>query len=311
MSINFNLSSNFIFGSGADGALDVNGGPGALTTDANHTTVLVRNGGILTTHGYKLFATKKITIMDTSRVNCNGVPAVVQTGGNGGNHSGGTYFGASGNGGNGVTGATSPGSPGGPGAFTNTSIGGSGGVGGDGGAQDGGTGNLQFAPSIQYKEIINLIIGGMYDTETTAWSTFRGGGGGGGGGKTDLGGGGTSGGGGGAGGVIFIAAPIIQMDSGSQINANGGRGADIVPSVSSLMGGGGGGGGGAIVLIYHQFIDNSLGDYNTTGGGGGDGTTGANFGGLGGLGGKKILVDLTAGTVTEFIGANGAHGINN
>ncbi|NQU96619.1 MAG: hypothetical protein HQ548_03100, partial [Chloroflexi bacterium] len=74
------------------------------------------------------------------------------------------------------------------------------------------------------------------------------GGGGGGGDATP----GTGGGGGASGGECSIHAPLIRVETGGTISANGGAGA---AGVVANGGGGGGGGGGRVRLNYRTLTE--------------------------------------------------------
>jgi len=242
-----------IFGNGADGAVDLDGTntyawaskSGAAYTllrDVYATTLIVQNGSLLKTNGFRVFASTSLNVVSGGAVE---------------NDAEGTYTGAVrgylGGGANGGFG-------GGGGNSLSFSAGGNGGAGGAGSSLPGSSGG-----TAQYSKAQFAALEG-YVGALLAITTHMAGGAGGGGGGIDGINPATSGGGGG--GVVIIAAPTIT-GSGT-IRANGQVGQSA--SGGTNNGGAGGGGGGCVVLVTSTAVSGPTIQANAGSGGSGAGT---------------------------------------
>ncbi len=216
------------FGDGSDLA-GVISAPTVLTRSMFWTTLVVQSGGSIDPAGFEIFARESVVVENGGVIASDGANAVGATGGvtvaNGeldGRQAGGDG-GANAVGSVGVAGAQ--GGAGGAGGAA-TAAGGAGGAAGD-----------ASTSQVRFRSPGATVI------ETGA------GGGGGGGDATP----GTGGGGGASGGEVSIHAPVIRVDTGGQISADGGDGAD---GVANNGGGGGGGGGGKVRLNFGTLTNN-------------------------------------------------------
>jgi len=216
---------------------------------------------ILTLFANRVVARKKITIGSGATIKGDGSAASGNTGGNGsGPGTSGSLGGstAGGNGGSSAVGANGTDMPG-----SYVALGGIGGAGGSSGSHLGGGAGATLLSQLLGQQLNHhTIVNGWAVTQGPAITLVGGGtGGAGGGGDTSSGGGG----GGGGGNVIYLAAPIIEIDG--TLSCQGGAGA--AGNAAGNNGGGGGGGGGTIILVYNQLI--VTGSINVSGGAAGAG----------------------------------------
>lgn len=278
-------------GDGSDGALVFDGvaDPVAgaslvgnnytLTRDIHATSIQVDAGIILSTEGFRIFATIKI-------VNAGAI-GVLGGSGSGDTAGGGSPAGSLAGGANGGAGKTGGAGAGAPGTGVTNAPGGAGGAGGDddgvptnaggaaGAAADPAANEGSFRSRPQ--TVIGSTLGGSGITRLS-------GGGGGGGGGAD--GSGTGGGGGGGSGVVMLTSPKIHNTATGWIVADGGVGADG----SVLNAGGGAGGGGGLVLLNYRSLVNE-GNITVAGGAGGAGA-GTGTDGVAGVAGRVIQVRM-------------------
>ena len=280
-----------IFGSGFDGAIDLNGTntyPVFLSKSGNTytmtrniwaTDVTVRAGCTLVKR-FELYCTGTLTIEATGVVHddgnsASGTTAGAQLGPTGRLPESIGYAGAAGRNttGNGAGGDNA-----------NDAYGGIGGGGGaSGGGASGGLGGVVNAPtagSNQLRDGLSLFGLGLLQSGT-AFVRASGGSGGGAGGCTVGTGTAVSGGGGGGAPVSMIAARAI-VNSGV-IRANGGAGGNASATGNGQAGGGGGGGGGYLIILSNT-PQVSAGTLQVNGGAGGSGAGGGATGTTGGPG---------------------------
>lgn len=269
-----------MFGNATDGATVISGTT-TLTDDLHATTLVVQNGGILHTNGFRVFAQTSITVDVGGVIDCDGSDggdgsAVGPTGGAAGAARAAGTLGAIGVGRVGGAGASN----GLVGADATTGLGGDGGAGGDTNTNTGGAAGSSVAPTAaqgrhgsgftpgadatpRLGHVLQAIAGRALDG-----TLFTGGApGGSGAGINPAGAGGGSGSGG---GVMLLCSPTITNNG--TIRAEGGDGGDGIAGVAG-GGGGGGGGGGAIIRITRDALAGS-GTWSVAGGAPG-GSTGA------------------------------------
>jgi len=220
---------------------------------------------------------------------------------------------ASGAGGDGGNSSTTTGSIGSTPAAVAVGNGGTGGAGGAGGTGGGGAGGVgQAGGAVTASFHINTP-----ETNRVAGVTLIGGGAGGaggsGGGGSGEAAGGTGGGGGSGGGVLVLIVDELVVNSATAAGAisakggNGRLGADSPGADRAGGGGGGGGGGGEIVLIVGKVTGTCPNLLDASGGTGG--AAGAGAGalagaiGVGGLGGRISIFNLSTGETTIVAGA--------
>ncbi|MBV9100382.1 MAG: hypothetical protein JO198_04980 [Candidatus Dormibacteraeota bacterium] len=268
-----NFVSNGTTGTGADGALVVDGAqnpqsnPYVLnSTSKNFTSVTLQNGGWLTTTAWngssggvvQFLATGTVSICSTCGITVKGLgPAGASAAGAGQ--------------------AGSSGSGNGPGGGGGSTGGGGGGAGhGQSGSAGGAGGGSSGSAGSTY---------GAADLSDASGSTALGSGGGGGAGGSS-----SSGGAGGAGGgFVRITANQITINSGGVIVADGAAG-----GASTGGGGGGGGSGGSVWLSAWGVQVNTVNGASTAGGTGGSGASGGN-GGAGGEGRFRVDAAIFSG----------------
>lgn len=315
----------FLFGTGEDGDVVVDGTTLQLSRDTFYRDVTLVNGGLLDTNGCKLFVSGTLDIsgagMDSVYTRkFNGNAATNQIGGTGGSAS---YtrpsVGVGGTGGNAGNGTTGAGATGSAIAITNNANGSGGGASGAGGAgASGAGGSSRIGSSVSasqtqpfYRAATDLIRG----------VTLIGGGGGGGAGAGGGGDGVNLGGGGGGGGcggnVLYVSARVLQTDALTSAGAisvtggTGGLGADGQGGNTGGGSGGGGGGGGWVYMVIGSRVGPVVtdlvhchgGDGGNGGAGVGTGTTGD--GGNGGSSGRIGVIVLGTTTVPTVYKADG------
>ena len=286
---------NGIYGNGVDGSVTFDGSSVILgmTPSGNVYTMVkdiypsamtVNNGVSIVTAGYRIFCSGTLTNNGTIK--------------NDGNSASGSTPGAA------LVNGTLPGSVqgrAGTASGTTTVTGGQGnsptarhvslgGASGAGGGANGGTAGAATAtvtnrfralPDALSLWYVEMLPGGLVDTETLAYAYGGVGGCGGAGGGRTTGGTATVGGAGGGGaGCIVIAAKTLNNTSGS-ITAIGGNGSAATGG-TCVTGGGGGGGGGVIVLVYNTLT--GIGTTSVAGGTKGAGINGASAAGDGSAG---------------------------
>lgn len=266
-----------VFGTGADGDATISTTV-SPTRDMFYNNLTITSTGRLKTNAYRIFVKGTLTIASGGKLDHDGDPANVITGGG---FSASTNLGT-GRGTPGGTGTQTAGTGGGNQSTQNdilAGVGGAGGTGGSGGGGAAGTrGSNNFTAATIPRPInVPAAITGYIPTSAnnSGFLGFMGGtGGGGGGGVTAA----SGGGGGGGGGVLIVAAKAIA-NSGT-ISANGGAGGTRSPSAENTGGGGGGGGGLAIVSCM-TYSGNAP---TANGGAGGAGTGTGTAGAAGGAG---------------------------
>ena len=337
-------SAGFDYGDGSDGSTTISGTT-TLTRDMFYTTLTVANGGLLKPNGFRVFASTSIEVQSGGTISTNGGAGGTGvagsnttgsgqrgTGGSGG--AGGTAIpngtlktpgnGQAGtNGGNGdantsanqlngvagsneTNGITS--NSGVAGGNSGTGCGNSGGGGSQNSSMGGTAGTITQVTKPSSIEIIASMLGALGGYGCSAGSGSGAGGGGGFGisSNDSLGGGGGGGGAGAAGGILWLASPIVTVDSGGVMQSNGGNGgnggvggnATGAGSGGQSNGGGGGGGGGGgngglIIVISPAYTNN--GSVTVSGGNAGSGAAH-------GTGG--------AGNIAPTNGSNGTAGNN-
>jgi len=224
-----------LFGDGSDGDATISSNT-SLTSDAFYKTLTVESGVTLSTDGFRLFASERVTVASGGRI--------ANDGGDGGPSSGGQ--GAPGSG-------FANGGGGGYSFDGNDTFDSLGGDGADGASTAGGTAD---PPDDQYgtlRATLPAFSATLLTGEAGGFNAQVG---------VGAGGGGGSGGGGGGGGGVLVAAPTLVLEG--TVSANGGDG----------DGTGGGGGGGVVILAYGERTGGGSAEASggAGGGGGGDGT---------------------------------------
>jgi len=240
-----------LFGDGSDGEVTIAAaGTTTLDRDMFYSILTVPDTAILNTGGFRIYATKSVTVANGGTITRAGNPGSGTTAG-AINAAGTLGIGAAG-------GAGGVGNPGAGGAGTDLSagypLGGSGGHGGNGSYFSGGDYGDVTAPVGTKGNVRTLPWAACgHAIGAGAFSVLAGGGGGGGGSASS--GGGNGGAGGGGGGAILIAAPIIVIEATGTITAQGGNGGNAMVGGGGTSASGAGGGGGAVVLVYHTLIE--------------------------------------------------------
>ncbi len=245
-------------GAGPDGAHTVVGTE-TLTADVAYTTLIVPDGTVLQTNGFKVGASVSITIGSTGVIRSNGadgVDDVAGAGASGGSLGAGTAGGTGGSFGAGSAGVA---------PVADTSAGSSGGA---GGAGDGGAGGAAGVPDPPNAIQGSINLGLPHHAVVIGANGGAGGlivlsGGTGGGGGAGNGVNRPGGGGGGGAGVLVLSTP--KLINNGTIEAVGGDGGD--GTVANNTGGGGGGGGGLVISIARSR--SGSGTISVAGGGGG------------------------------------------
>jgi len=244
-----------LFGDGSDTAVNLTSGTTTLARDMFYTTLSVSGTAILVTAGYRIFASVSVTVQSGGRISWNGNAG-------GGAGTGGALLTAAVLGGAPAGGQSASNNNGQAGGSQTNSFGGSGGAGGGcpangttGGA--GGTGgraanglytaNAPAATAGWPRTLPQVVLG--HTIGNGGVIRFAGGAGGGSGGG-DITGGGACGGSGG--GVVVVCAPLIDVQVGGILSANGGAGG--TRGIALNEGGGGGGGGGVLLLTGYRII---------------------------------------------------------
>jgi hypothetical protein len=216
-----------------------------VNRDIDLTTLRVRNGVILFTAGYRVFANVSITVDSGGRIHNDGFDATLNVFGQA------APAGTLGSGSNGTGGVTNTSSN------ASINIGGLGGQGGQGGNADAGhtgaTAGAVTAPIASrgsYRRYVQASLGHFLGNGGIT-PVLSGTGGTGGGSNNALA---TSGAGGGTGGVMVLASPLI-VNNGT-ISCKGGNGGNATATAGSA-GAGSGGGGGVIFLISPGFSGNT------------------------------------------------------
>lgn len=287
---NLGVAAPMLFGLGADGVLDFNGGGGSVggatlsgstytaTRDIRASSVTIRSGVTLKMVGFRLFISGTLAIEATGAISNSGSAGSGTSGGaSPGTGSPGTIASTATAGGNGRgTSGAGTGTTG-----TSPSIGGRGGAGGAaaGGSPAGGTAGSITAPTAVQGDLrdYDCLIRGQLRSTSTGYIPADAGSGGGGGGHDGVSG--NSGGGGGGGSSLWIVCDTIN--NAGKIQANGGDGA---AATGTDNGGGGGGGGGWILLVYRATAGSGLGTVEAAGGNGGAGSGGGSAGSTGSVG---------------------------
>ncbi len=279
----YNNRYNFVFGTGADGAVTLDGAvtvPWASKSGSTYTltrapfctTLTLNNGTTLKTQGYPIYCNTSFTLLTGSILTCNGGAAGATILNN--------YLNGSGVGGScsnpSVTQEVNGSSPN-VGPFSFGAAGGRGGTGSGGSGAFAGTAGT--APTFILPHLLSggftpappqqLVGGPSFFVGALALNTvqsFCGGSGGGSGGPTTSSGNVTGGQGGEGGGMILICSQGINL-SGGTAQCNGGTGQ---PGQGGNGGGGGGGGGGGVVLLSLTAAVGTL-TVTATGGAGGAG----------------------------------------
>lgn len=256
-----------LFGRGSDGAVVV-AGTTTLTRDMHADTIVVQNGGIIHTNGFRVFARTSITTDVGGVIACDGLPGASGAAGGAGGaaRAAGTLAATVAGGAGGAAGGSNNGAQGNDQA---AGLGGDGGAGGD--STGAGTGGVQgdvTSPTAAQGDptgtevlghVIEAIRGRLLDG--TLWAGGASGGGGA-GEVLQAGGGGGS-----PGGAMLLVAPLITNNG--TIRALGGNGGVHV----GAGGGGGSGGGGVIVRIIRDALAGT-GTWSVAGGTPGTSTVG-------------------------------------
>lgn len=252
-------SAQAMYGSGADGALTLDGsasivvsgatiapvgGVYTLTRDVEATTITMSSTAQLRTAGFRVRCWKLVG-ESTNRIHDDGNDASGST--NGATISGGTLQRNGSQGGVGVGTAAN----GNAGNNVTIGVGGVGGTGGAAGVRTGGSGGTvssMTATAGRYPGGFASLTGWAGTTGSPSAQAVSGGSGGGSGGNA-TGAGTSSGGGGGGAGRVYIAA--LEVDYAGTIAADGGDGG--AASGGGNAGGGAGGGGGEVLLVTEQL----------------------------------------------------------
>lgn len=282
-------SAQAMYGSGADGALTLDGsasivvggatiapvgGVYTLTRDVEATTITMSSTAQLRTAGFRVRCWKLVG-ESTNRIHDDGNDASGST--NGATISGGTLQRNGSQGGVGVGIAAN----GNSGNNVTIGVGGVGGTGGAAGVRSGGSGGTvssMTATAGRYPGGFASLTGWAGTTGSPSAQAVSGGSGGGSGGNA-TGAGTSSGGGGGGAGRVYIAA--LEVDYAGTIAADGGDGG--AASGGGNAGGGAGGGGGEVLLITEQLTRTP-----TLSAGGGAGGAGVGTGAAGASGSAGI-----------------------
>jgi hypothetical protein len=311
------------FGTGFDGDVVITGTT-VLSADANYRNLTLGPTGTLVTNGYRV---RVSGICDLSNTKAHSIIAAGAAGGDGAAGGAGgtpssltaaTTVGRAQQGAAGGPGGVAAGSNGTtPAAFTPTNGGGplQSGAGGAGSGGAGGSATFGNAVSGFTRYGVEPLIRDV----SGALGYIKGGaggcGGGGGGGDGTAGGGGGAGGNGG--GVLDLAFAVLKVGAGtaaatiSSYGGNGGAGGSPVAGNRGGGGGGNGGGGGYCHLVVGVVTGGHDADLISCAGGAGgaggakSGTGVAGGGGGGSDGGSVHVVNLGAGTFSEFIGSAG------
>ena len=252
----FRDSPDQTFGDGSDGEIDITA-PRVLDGDLYPDILIVRNGQVLSTNGFRIIARRAIIVRGT--IEADGKAA------NGATPGAGAVSGTMGGGGGGAAGGTGIGAAA-PDLRTNSApgYGGDGGKGGDSaGGTGGGGGRTTNTNRVRPRRLETAFSGSDVDFAVSGMLVrFQGGAGGGAGAGN---GAASGGGGGGGGGMVVLAAPYIFVGPNGMICAKGGAGGDG----ASTCGGGGGGGGGVVQMV--RAIIRNRGTISVAGGQGGRG----------------------------------------
>lgn len=306
------------YGLGQLGNVTISSGTTTLTDDYYVNDLTISGTGQLNTNGYRVFVAGTLDLSNApaNAINRNGINGNNASGATGGSSTGGASSGTVGGnptGAAGPNGTTGAGSAGTAQSGTATSIAGQSGTAGSGGAPalavggaGGAGGSLPSFFGAFTRFDINIIRGpsifqGSYGAASGGSGTGSG---------ANSGGGGGSGGRGGS--IVAIFCNILKRDTTTAtgaISCTGGNGGNGGLATGANAGGGGGGAsgpGGLVYIAYNQLqgnaktglIDASAG----VGGSGGDGV-GTGRGGAGGQGsaaGRVLLLNMSAGTITEY-----------
>lgn len=280
-----------LFGSGADGAFDLDGtntyagkfskSGNVYTMDRNvlATTVRVRNGCTLVKK-YVLFVNDTLTVDSGGIVSDDGAAA---SGGTAGAAISATTRLPESGSGAGAAGRNTTGT-GASASNVVDSYGGAGGTGAiSGGGNNGGTGGSVTEPTAQNNSLRGVgFLGGFWLMSSGTATMRAGGGSGGGAGGCTVGAGTATSGGGGGGAPVSILFAKNIANSGT-IRCNGGSGGAAVAAGGGAAGGGSGGGGGYLI-VYTNTALASAGTVQANGGAGGAGAGGGSTGADGGNG---------------------------
>lgn len=255
-----------LYGDGSDGNVTISTTV-TLSRDMFYDTLTVASGGILKTHGYRVFCRTACVVQSGGVIHADGGDASGNAGGTAhtNNQASLGYTAQVVNGNNTGAGAS-------PSGVTN-SLGGAGGAGGAGSSGAGGSGGTTTAPASTTgspggpRSLPQIVLGatqGQVNGTMSNLSIMGGGPGGAGGGDGSA----NRGGGSGAGGAPMVLVARSITNSG-RISSNGGAG-----GTASVLGngGGGGGGGGGAVFVVTQALSGSQPTANGGTGGAGHGT---------------------------------------
>lgn len=326
-------SGDIVFGSGADGSLDLNGG--AVTgfslvstvyrasQNINASDLTIRTGYSIDPNGWPIRVRNTLTMESGTFISNDGGNASGTTAGAGAlpasapSSTSAPFYG----GGIGGTGRVSVGSGTAPGTPTGVRLGAAGwpiqtAPSGGGATTTAGSSSSDVGTAYgryngdPYQLLLNfmrLINGtsltyavGSVGGSSGAWS------------HTSAGAGNSGGGGGGGGVLVLVARKLITSGTGHRFSANGGNGANaaLTAGTNAAAGGGAGGQGGYVLVQIGQVVSGSPPPVQVNGGNGGNGAqfgyvTSAGNGNNGGNGGAGLYV---IGTYSGAAPANTAAG---
>jgi len=279
-------------GTGLDGAFLASSDQTLVGKEWNFTSFSIPAGRTVTVTG-----STPLTIKSQGTVSIAGTLTLAGSAGANGTSCCALTTGGAGGGGGGGAGGTGASNATGGSSGSGSGGGGAGGMGNQGGAGGGG-GHSAAGTQGQVGTTTSCTTQGSLGAAGAAYTSLdagtlaggSGGGGGGSGGYNDA----SAGAGGGGGGAVKIVAPVVDVPG--TINADGGKGGNILYGPSGSAGAPGGGGSGGGVWIVSSSV-NIAGSVTARGGAGGDPFTANCHPGVGGAGAAgRIRVD--AGVVT-------------